>query len=195
MTKTFHQFIGHRVPTKVIPTASLLHKGTPKWCIIFVGQLAGLLHVSLQTTGKKEFCMPNLGDHNVYLINEEFTLSNECCLNLNVDLWQPVCSVSIQDVKTRTWSRKNSYNLKGTITFKRAIRREKPESVRCLIPMIRNADTQICFRVGFMDSMTCFSSWNFLFAKHCTRASILLKTCWIVSCLGKQKNIKCRMKH
>ena len=34
----------------------------------------------------KEFCMPNLGDHNVYLMNEEFILSNECCLNLNVDL-------------------------------------------------------------------------------------------------------------
>lgn len=143
----------------------------------------------------KEFCMPNLGDHNVYLINEEFILSNECCLNLNVDLWQPVSSVYIQDVKTRTWSRENSYKWKGTITFKRAIRREKPESVRCLIPMIRNADTQICFRVGFMDSMTCFSSWNFLFAKHCTRASILLKTCWIVSCLRKQNNIKCHMKH
>lgn len=143
----------------------------------------------------KEFCMPNLGDHNVYLINEEFILSNECCLNLNVDLWQSVSSVYIQDVKTRTWSREHSYKLKGTITFKRAIRREKPESVRCLIPMIRNADTQFCFRVGFMDSMTCFSSWNFLFAKHCTRASILLKTCWIVSCLRKQNNIKCHMKH
>lgn len=195
MTKTFHQFIAHRVPTEVIPTASLLPKGTRKWCIILAGQLAGLLHVSLQTTGKKEFCMPNLGDHNVYLINEEFILSNECCLNLNVDLWQPVSSVCIQDVKTRTSSRKNSYKLKGTITFKRVIRREKPESVRCLIPMIRNADTQICFRVGFMDSMTCFSNWDFLFAKHCIRASILLKTCWMVSCLRKQNNIKCHMKH
>ena len=185
MTKTFHQFLAHRVPTRVIGSGVLFWQVNWRAYCMF----------PCKPQENKEFCMPNLGDHNVYLINEEFILSNECCLNLNVDLWQPVSSVYIQDVKTRTWSRENSYKLKGTITFKRAIRREKPESVRCLIPMIRNADTQFCFRVGFMDSMTCFSSWNFLFAKHWTRASILLKTCWIVSCLRKQNNIKCHMKH
>ena len=63
------------------------------------------------------------------------------------------------------------------------VRRENPESVRCLIPTTRNVDVQICFRIGLTEPTTPQSNVIFRFEKHCTRASMHLSKDKIVSCL------------
>lgn len=68
-------------------------------------------------------------------------------------------------------------------TWSKVVRRQNPQSVRCLIPTTRNVDVQICFRIGLTEPTITQSNVTFLFEKHCTRASIHLSKDTMVSCL------------